>query len=609
MSGQSFTLGSSISSTQTTILLSSFKVPVVNTNITMATMGSSIAYGTLAPGTSQAELISFTGVTQNANGTATLTGVTRGLDKEYPYTESTSFKQPHAGQTIFILSDAPQVFNEYPAKRNDETITGKWTFPAGGNANAPVSGNSYTAPTDDLEYAPKKYVDDIAIAGSPDATTTIKGIVEVATQAEVLAKTALGGTGASLSVRPDTLASTLLSDYKADTGAANAYVITPVPAITAYTAGQIFTFKATNANTAASTLNVSGLGAKTIKKGSGSTDLASGDIAAGMIVLCEYDGTNMVMLNPVANAPTTAQVIAFGNGSDGDVTISSNTSLTRDMYYNNLTINNTFTLSPKGYRIFVAGTLTCVGTGKIDSNGGAGGAGANSTAASNAGGTAGAQDYTTGTLPIPKIGVAGTAGTALAAGTGGAGAAATLNLSGQAAAAGGNSGASSQSGSGTGGAAGATGSQPVMRPYVYLAAYNLYDLIVATITRHEISPSAGSGASGAGNNPTTLGGGGGGASGSQGGVIFIAARIISTLNVNANGGAGGVGGNGNTTQSGPGGGGGGGNGGIIILVYSSASGIVSSVTGGTGGAAGTAGSGGATSGGNGNAGVVYQITV
>lgn len=308
MSGQSFTLGSSISSTQTTILLSSFKVPVTGTDITMASMGTSIAFGTLAPGTSSSELISFTGVTQNSDGSALLTGVTRGLDKEYPGTEDTTFKQPHAGQTIFILSDAPQVFNQYTAKVNAETITGKWTFPAGGNASAPVSGSSYTAPTDDLEYASKKYVDDIAIAGSPDATTTIKGIVQVAAQAEVLAKTALGGTGASLSVRPDTLASTLLSDYKADTGAANAYVITPVPAITAYTVGQIFSFKATNANTTTSTLNVNGLGAKTINKAGGATALSSGDIAAGMIVLVEYDGTNFVMLNPVANAPTTAQL-------------------------------------------------------------------------------------------------------------------------------------------------------------------------------------------------------------------------------------------------------------------------------------------------------------
>lgn len=391
MSGQSYTLGSSISSTQTTVILSAFKVPVTETNITMASMNTDIAFGTLAPGTSSAELISFTGVTQNADGTATLTGVTRGLDKQYPYTESSAFKQPHAGQTIFILSDAPQVFDQYATRTSDETITGKYTFPAGGSANAPVSSTSYSAPTDNLEYVSKQYVDGVAVSGAPDANTTTKGIVEEATQAEVDAKTATGGTGAKLFQNLSTQRSTLLSDYKADTGAANAYVITPVPAISAYTAGQIFSFKAANANTTTSTLNVNGLGVKTIKKLGGISDLASGDIAANQVVVVEYDGTNFQMQSPIANLTT--YVDFYGPGTDGDVTISSNTTLTKDMFYNNLTINNTFTLNTGGYRIFVKGTLTNNGT--IANNGsnasgatggaggaagsvGSGGAGANS---------------------------------------------------------------------------------------------------------------------------------------------------------------------------------------------------------------------------------------
>lgn len=95
-------------------------------------------------------------------------------------------------------------------------------------------------------------------------------------------------------------------NYAVDSGAANAYVVTLTPALGAYTAGTLVQFKATNANTTASTVNVNGLGAKSIKKLGGSTDLVSGDIAAGMIVELEYDGTNFLMLNPVANAPLTA---------------------------------------------------------------------------------------------------------------------------------------------------------------------------------------------------------------------------------------------------------------------------------------------------------------
>lgn len=122
--GKTYTLASSISSTATSITLSSFTLPVSGTLITMAVLNTDIAYGTIGPKTSSAEFISFTGITQNANGTATLTGVTRGLDKVSPFTTNATYKLPHSGQTLFILSDAPQVFNEYAAKRSDNTFTG-----------------------------------------------------------------------------------------------------------------------------------------------------------------------------------------------------------------------------------------------------------------------------------------------------------------------------------------------------------------------------------------------------------------------------------------------------------------------------------------------------
>ena len=48
----------------------------------------------------------------------------------------------------------------------------------------------------------------------------------------------------------------------------------------------------------------------------------------------------------------------YGFGQDGNVTITADTSLSRDMYYNDLTINANCTLDSNGYRIFVKGTLT-----------------------------------------------------------------------------------------------------------------------------------------------------------------------------------------------------------------------------------------------------------
>lgn len=52
----------------------------------------------------------------------------------------------------------------------------------------------------------------------------------------------------------------------------------------------------------------------------------------------------------------------YGGGLDGNVTISVNTSLSGDMYYNNLTINSGIVLNPNGFRIFVKNTLTVNGT-------------------------------------------------------------------------------------------------------------------------------------------------------------------------------------------------------------------------------------------------------
>lgn len=66
--------------------------------------------------------------------------------------------------------------------------------------------------------------------------------------------------------------------------------------------------------------------------------------------------TDAITANILSNVIVPAY---FGNGSDGDVTISSwTTTLTRDMYYNNLTITSPWVLDPAWYRIFVKWTLS-----------------------------------------------------------------------------------------------------------------------------------------------------------------------------------------------------------------------------------------------------------
>lgn len=95
------------------------------------------------------------------------------------------------------------------------------------------------------------------------------------------------------------------------TGSSNAYVATYSPAPSAYVTGQLYPVITNFANTGAATINVNGLGAKTIKK-QGTTDLDSGDLPSGVLVYLVYDGTNMQI---VGNIPR-----AFISGSGATLT-------------------------------------------------------------------------------------------------------------------------------------------------------------------------------------------------------------------------------------------------------------------------------------------------
>lgn len=187
--GTTYTLQSSVGTTNTSVYLTSFREPVSNIPYTMSYLNSVIEYGTLDPTTSHSEFISFTGITQNANGSAILTGVTRGLGRSYPYTASTTLAQPHSGQSIFILSQSPQLFNEYTVARNNQGVTGLWSF-----TTSPYG----SVPTSSVQLATKGYVDGVAVAGAPNSTESVKGIVELATQIEQASSTSLGSTGASI---------------------------------------------------------------------------------------------------------------------------------------------------------------------------------------------------------------------------------------------------------------------------------------------------------------------------------------------------------------------------------------------------------------------------
>ena len=352
----------------------------------------------------------------------------------------------------------------------------------------------------------------------------------------------------------------------------------------------------------------------------------------------------------IVNGSILAGQDIFGDGDDGVVTISSNTTLTRDWFYDDLTIDDTFTLNTNGYRIFVKGT--CSVTGTIENTGGAGGNGGiggnGTTGSGGSAGSAGAAGAAAsgGTL---KASLAGTIGIVGAQGgnnangdTGGVGnngnalAAGGLVGAGVNGVSGATGGACQTKNGGTGGAGGTGGtftsaiSRPRTTPMSTLFGY--FDSSGTFVQFDSSGGSASGGSGGGGGGDTNVGGGGaggGGGTGGNGGITLIAAKTI-TVNaggkIRSNGGTGGAGGNGGdaggTGASGGGGAGGtagnGGNGGIVILLYSThtnAGTIEAEGVAGTGGNGGAGFGGGGfvggtgTNGAAGNAGQVITLQV
>lgn len=78
---------------------------------------------------------------------------------------------------------------------------------------------------------------------------------------------------------------------------ANTVTLTLDPVLEAYTTGYVILFRIANAVTGTTTININGLGAKTVKKLG--ADLVTGDIPANAYVKAIYDGTNFLLIEPM----------------------------------------------------------------------------------------------------------------------------------------------------------------------------------------------------------------------------------------------------------------------------------------------------------------------
>lgn len=571
---QPFTLaGSGAVAGAITVFLSAFN-SIDGVALDMTAFGTK-GYITLEPGSLDfEEQISFTGITQNANGTATLTGVSNVLFL-YPYTETAGLAKSHGGGVTAVVSNTSGFYDTFANKNDTETITQEWTFPSV-EADRPKA-NADTDAVGLADYITFGQLSRTAMAGTVNASEIVNGVVELATNVETGAGTSIGATGARL-VPPNSLLNAV------STGAPDVGKI-PVAGASgtvdqswlnsARTIGAVYSFTADNCQI--------------------TTDPNSAN-----------DAVRFSYLNGVALSP-------WGDASDGDVTISGNTTLTRDMFYNNLTIDATFNLITGGFTIYVKEILT--NNGFLHNDGAAGAVGANGAAAGvvsgGVPGTAGAGV----TVPPSQASGAGADGDNGAPTPGGNGTntGTSIGSAGSNGGAGGAGGVTAGAAGGTGGTKAATASY---QPRTFEKAVLFFQHSTSGLVAIQNNAGAGGGGEGGQNNTggteaSAAGGGGGGA----GGIVLVLARSIAGTGVfQANGGNGGNGGDGYvfSVNSGGGGGGAGGNGGTVIRIYSTISGsTTTSATSGTGGSGGApAGAGVAGSAGSaGTAGTITNIVM
>lgn len=315
----------------------------------------------------------------------------------------------------------------------------------------------------------------------------------------------------------------------------------------------------------------------------------------------------LTAFNKLVSSFAANNIARFGDGSGGNVTVSSPVTLTNDMYYNNLTLSSGAAINTASYRIFIAGTfdITAAPAGAIFNNGSVGGNG----------GAAGAAGAAGGTVLGATIG-GGTQGAAGGAGTTGAGAQGTVSTN-PVAAQGGSGGTSGAGGFGLAGTNAGGGTRTGGTSSNSISFKRFETSMLRGIGFLVGGAPGGAAGSGGGDGVVAGGGGGGGATG--GGGIWISANTITrggsttAACIQARGATGGSGGQ-PASGTGPGGGGGAGGsgGGYIQLFYGSLTGSTATnaldASGGAGGSGGNA-QGTGNGGGGGASGAGGRITI
>ena len=294
---------------------------------------------TLDEGSTNAEQICGT-----ISGTA-MTGLTRGISYADGITEVAGNKFSHRRGASVKQTDAPIIQLLKAQNNGDATFPNLLTYT---NTVLIDSGSASTT------IATKHYVDSVSVAGASDASLTVKGITELATQTEMASTTSTGGTSANLS---------LWSAYSTSTpdGTSQAGLFVPV----SKNNGKLHqlwldlteAFTWTGAHIFSSTVTFNGL----------FTANATSTMAT----------TTIAKLTVDENITATAGTSAFGTVSSGTLTsttfTNSGTASTTDMYISGDQTGGSMTYTASSTVFSVSsGTVTYTGSIPTNANNGMG---------------------------------------------------------------------------------------------------------------------------------------------------------------------------------------------------------------------------------------------
>lgn len=321
------------SAAATTVRITPYPTDLDGVKLTMTDFGTTPTV-TMDPGFKGIEEIeSFTGITDNGDNTATLTGLSRDLQSKYPYT-GTGTGRTHGSGSIVVFGNNPQLYGRLAAPENTQTWTATQTYASTTFPGFDIDpGSSYYTGGPNTTFVDYAQLTRTALAGTVNASTIAQGVSQIATPIQAASSTVFGSTGAYLALTSSIATSTCqVATSSVLTLQSNGHVYGPCLDQT-----YPYTFSGNNNYTGTSTFNKAIIGdVVTLVANSGATttvdwsqgntfviylvgnqslvftNVPANNFTEGIKILVFQDGTGSRLLTNIANTSTTTVKWASG---------------------------------------------------------------------------------------------------------------------------------------------------------------------------------------------------------------------------------------------------------------------------------------------------------